>query len=110
MLHWRLRKVTISVASLALSAWFPWTAATRARASVGSRQRHEESDYWRGLATDICQDVPEALDHPVPLVLTHLVGDDLVQGPELVPGPHRRQGPAHCPAQCQTHRPQQQPA
>ena len=62
------------------------------------------------LCTDVSQDVPEALDHPVPLVLGHLLGDDLVQGLELVPGPHRRHGPAHCPAQGQAYGTQQQPA
>ena len=60
--------------------------------------------------TNISQDVPEALHHPVPLVLSHLLGDDLVQGPELVPGPHRCHGPAHCPAQGQADGAQQQPA
>ena len=43
-------------------------------------------------------------------MLSHLLGDDLMQGPELVPGPHRRHGPAHCPAQGQADGAQQQPA
>ena len=58
--------------------------------------------------TNIGEDVPQPLHHPVPLVLLHVHQDHLQQRLEPVLGNVGSQRSAHCPAQRQSHGPQHQ--